>query len=91
MKPAQAGFGSSVRKPYVLAIVGDGQVGLMLVLFIDWHGVRSVLFIVEKTTRWQPHCEPLPSPLIRRMIGEARHGLGRRAGPGRKQWPPISL
>jgi hypothetical protein len=26
-----------------LAIVGDGPMGLMLALFIDWHGVRSVL------------------------------------------------
>ena len=27
---------------------------MMLALFLDWHGVRSVLFNTEKTTRWHP-------------------------------------
>lgn len=37
-----------------IAIVGGGPVGLMLALFLDLHGVRSVLFNTEKTTRWHP-------------------------------------
>jgi 2-polyprenyl-6-methoxyphenol hydroxylase-like FAD-dependent oxidoreductase len=37
-----------------VAIVGGGPVGMMLALFLDWHGVRSVLFNTEKTTRWHP-------------------------------------
>ena len=36
------------------AIVGGGPVGMMLALFLDWHGVRSVLFDTEETTRWHP-------------------------------------
>jgi 2-polyprenyl-6-methoxyphenol hydroxylase-like FAD-dependent oxidoreductase len=27
---------------------------MMLALFLDWHGVRSVLFNTEETTRWHP-------------------------------------
>ena len=37
-----------------VAIVGGGPVGIMLALFLDWHGVRSVLFNTEETTRWHP-------------------------------------
>src|SRR5574338_674581 len=37
-----------------VAIIGGGPVGLMLALFLDWHGVRSVLFNREATTRWHP-------------------------------------
>jgi 2-polyprenyl-6-methoxyphenol hydroxylase-like FAD-dependent oxidoreductase len=37
-----------------IAIVGGGPVGLMLALFLDLHGVRSVLFNTEETTRWHP-------------------------------------
>src|SRR5690242_10241594 len=37
-----------------VAIVGGGPVGMMLALFLDWHGVRSVLFNAEETTRWHP-------------------------------------
>ena len=37
-----------------IAIVGGGPVGLMLALFLDLYGVRSVLFNTEKTTRWHP-------------------------------------
>jgi len=37
-----------------VAIVGGGPVGMMLALFLDWHGVRSVLFNTEETTRWHP-------------------------------------
>jgi len=37
-----------------VAIVGGGPVGLMLALFLDLHGVRSVLFNTEETTRWHP-------------------------------------
>src|SRR6185437_122454 len=37
-----------------VAIVGGGPVGLMLALFLDWQGVRSVLFNTEETTRWHP-------------------------------------
>ncbi len=38
-----------------IAIVGGGPVGLMLALFLDLYGVRSVLFNTEKTTRWHPN------------------------------------
>src|SRR5262249_7527889 len=34
--------------------------------------------------------QPLPFPLLRRSIGQARH-LGSVPGPGRKQWSPVSL
>ncbi|HEY9380851.1 MAG TPA: FAD-dependent monooxygenase, partial [Burkholderiales bacterium] len=37
-----------------VAIVGGGPVGMMLALFLDLHGVRSVLFDTEETTRWHP-------------------------------------
>jgi 2-polyprenyl-6-methoxyphenol hydroxylase-like FAD-dependent oxidoreductase len=37
-----------------VAIVGGGPVGMMLALFLDWHGVRSVLFNTDETTRWHP-------------------------------------
>ena len=37
-----------------IAIVGGGPVGLMLALALDLHGVRSVLFNTEETTRWHP-------------------------------------
>ena len=37
-----------------IAIVGGGPVGLMLALLLDRHGVRSVLFNTEETTRWHP-------------------------------------
>lgn len=35
-------------------IVGGGPIGLMLALFLDLYGVRSVLFNTEETTRWHP-------------------------------------
>ncbi|MGE5536140.1 MAG: FAD-dependent monooxygenase, partial [Acidobacteriota bacterium] len=35
-------------------IVGGGPVGLMLALFLDMHGVRSVVFNTDETTRWHP-------------------------------------
>src|SRR5690242_7235840 len=37
-----------------VAIAGGGPVGLMLALFLDRLGVRSVLFNSELTTRWHP-------------------------------------
>src|SRR6185437_11272624 len=37
-----------------VAIIGGGPVGLMLALFLDMYGVRSVLFNTEDTTRWHP-------------------------------------
>ncbi len=37
-----------------VAIVGGGPVGLMLALFLDFHGVQSVLFNSEASTRWHP-------------------------------------
>ena len=42
----------SLRAP--VAIVGGGPVGLVLALFLDQLGVRSVLFNTEATTRWHP-------------------------------------
>ena len=37
-----------------VAIVGGGPIGLTLALFLDFHGVRSVLFNADDTTRWHP-------------------------------------
>ncbi|HET7847739.1 MAG TPA: FAD-dependent monooxygenase [Pseudolabrys sp.] len=37
-----------------VAIAGGGPVGLMLALFLDMHGVRSVVFNTDETTRWHP-------------------------------------
>ena len=37
-----------------VVIVGGGPVGLMLALFLDLYGVRSVVFNTEETTRWHP-------------------------------------
>ena len=37
-----------------VAVVGGGPVGLMLALLLDRHGVPSVLFNTEETTRWHP-------------------------------------
>lgn len=42
----------ALRAP--IAIVGGGPVGLVLALLLDRHGVRSVLFNTEETTRWHP-------------------------------------
>ncbi|MGH6682504.1 MAG: FAD-dependent monooxygenase [Pseudolabrys sp.] len=46
------GDGTVSRIP--VAIVGGGPVGLMLALFLDLHGVRSVIFNNDETTRWHP-------------------------------------
>ena len=37
-----------------VAICGGGPVGLMLALFLDRHGIRSVVFNTEETARWHP-------------------------------------
>jgi 2-polyprenyl-6-methoxyphenol hydroxylase-like FAD-dependent oxidoreductase len=37
-----------------VAIVGGGPVGLLLALFLDRYGVRTVVFNTEPTTRWHP-------------------------------------
>ena len=37
-----------------VAIIGGGPVGLVLALFLDLYGVRSILFNTEATTRWHP-------------------------------------
>jgi FAD binding domain-containing protein len=37
-----------------VAIVGGGSVGLMLALFLDFYGVRSILLNSEEATRWHP-------------------------------------
>lgn len=37
-----------------VAIVGGGPVGLMLAMFLDRHGVRSVVFNTERTVRIHP-------------------------------------
>ena len=41
-------------KTIPVAIVGGGPVGLMLALFLDYHGVRSVIFNSEPEVRWHP-------------------------------------
>lgn len=37
-----------------VAIVGGGPVGLVLALFLDFHGVRSTIFNTEPNERWHP-------------------------------------
>ena len=37
-----------------VAIVGGGPVGMMLALFLDRHGVETVVFNTEQDTRWHP-------------------------------------
>jgi 2-polyprenyl-6-methoxyphenol hydroxylase-like FAD-dependent oxidoreductase len=37
-----------------VGIVGGGPVGMMLALLLERHGVPSVLFNVEETSRWHP-------------------------------------
>src|SRR5688572_11390797 len=37
-----------------VAIVGGGPVGLALALFLDRHGIRSVVFNTDADTRWHP-------------------------------------
>src|ERR1700691_980749 len=37
-----------------IAIVGAGPIGLMLALFLDHYGVRSVLFNIDAESRWHP-------------------------------------
>ena len=37
-----------------VAIAGGGPVGLMLALFLDRHGVKTVVFNNEKISRWHP-------------------------------------
>jgi len=41
-------------KSIPVAIVGGGPVGLMLALFLDHYGVKSVLFNGEPEVRWHP-------------------------------------
>ena len=41
-------------KQIPVAIVGGGPVGLMLALFLDHYGVRSVVFNGEPEVRWHP-------------------------------------
>jgi 2-polyprenyl-6-methoxyphenol hydroxylase-like FAD-dependent oxidoreductase len=42
----------TLRSP--VAIVGGGPVGLMLALFLERHGVSSVVFNTDPTVRWHP-------------------------------------
>jgi len=37
-----------------VAIVGGGPVGLVLALFLDYHGVRCTIFNTEPESRWHP-------------------------------------
>jgi 2-polyprenyl-6-methoxyphenol hydroxylase-like FAD-dependent oxidoreductase len=37
-----------------VAIVGGGPVGLVLALFLDFHGIKSTLFNAEPEARWHP-------------------------------------
>jgi 2-polyprenyl-6-methoxyphenol hydroxylase-like FAD-dependent oxidoreductase len=37
-----------------VAIVGGGPVGLVLALFLDFHGLKSTIFNTEPTARWHP-------------------------------------
>src|SRR5262245_48232319 len=37
-----------------VAIVGGGPVGLVLALFLDFHGVKCTLFNTEPAERWHP-------------------------------------
>ena len=37
-----------------VAIVGGGPVGLVLALFLDFHGVKSTIFNAEPEARWHP-------------------------------------
>ena len=37
-----------------VAIVGGGPVGLVLALFLDFHGVKSTIFNTEPEARWHP-------------------------------------
>ena len=37
-----------------VAIVGGGPVGLVLALFLDFHGVKTTLFNTEPAERWHP-------------------------------------
>jgi 2-polyprenyl-6-methoxyphenol hydroxylase-like FAD-dependent oxidoreductase len=37
-----------------VAIVGGGPVGLVLALFLDFHGVKATLFNTEPAERWHP-------------------------------------
>src|SRR5476651_2644860 len=56
-----------------IAIVGGGPIGLMLALLLDRHGVRSVLFNTEETTRWHPK-----GSSQRARAGPARRSSDRR-------------
>jgi len=37
-----------------VAIVGGGPVGLVLALFLDFHGIKSTLFNADPEARWHP-------------------------------------
>jgi 2-polyprenyl-6-methoxyphenol hydroxylase-like FAD-dependent oxidoreductase len=58
-----------------VAIVGGGPVGLMLALFLDRLGIRSVLFNTEPTTRWHPRGSTHGARTMEhyRRLGLARH------------------
>jgi 2-polyprenyl-6-methoxyphenol hydroxylase-like FAD-dependent oxidoreductase len=44
----------SKEKASQVAIVGGGPVGLVLALFLDFHGVKSTIFNTEPEARWHP-------------------------------------
>src|SRR4029079_18983705 len=80
--PALARAGVSHRMPAdnvkqtPVAIVGGGPVGLMLALFVDFYGVRSVIFNAEPEVRRHPKGSTHNS---RTMEHHRRLGIGPRA------------
>ena len=53
LKPTQArGVVQETQTP--VAIVGGGPVGLVLALFLDFHGAKCTIFNTEPTRRWHP-------------------------------------
>src|SRR5262249_47962932 len=54
LRDAGSGMPDITELQTEVAIVGGGPVGLVLALYLDFHGIKSTLFNTETEARWHP-------------------------------------